>query len=133
MNRNEKNIKNVLIIDDDADFVAINREALEKAGFSVATAYNSQEGMEEIRKGRPDLILLDVMMTSPTEGFDFAYELKNSPDLSPIPVIMLTSMMDAPEFPGKFEYILGKDWPVAHFLTKPVKADLLVSEVKKLA
>lgn len=123
--------KLVLIIDDDADFVSINKEALEKAGYRVNEAYNTKEGMDSLLSEKPDLILLDVMMTTPTEGFDFAYELQKNNDVKGIPVIMLTSMMDTPEFPGKFEYILGKDWPVSRFLTKPIKADALVEEVKK--
>lgn len=124
--------KTVLLVDDDVDFVAMNKETLEKAGYAVNVAYNGKEGMEAIKKARPDLLVLDVMMTTPSEGFDFADQLQEIPEFKTIPVIMLTGMAATPHFPENFQRILGRTWTAAAYLEKPIKPDKLVAEVKKV-
>ena len=122
----------VLIVDDDPDQQTIARETLSSAGIRVECVFNSYEAREWLKKNKPQLILLDVMMTTPTEGFDFAYELRDIPDLAPVPIIMVSGMMQSPEYPRQFERILGRDWPAARFLEKPVSPGRLLEEVKKV-
>ena len=51
--------KNVLLIDDDVDFTAVNMEVLQKAGYNVSVAHNGEEGMKAIKASKPDLLVLD--------------------------------------------------------------------------
>ena len=64
--------KRVLLIDDDRDFVEINRLALKEAGYDVTAAFDGKEGLEKALEVNPDVIILDVMMTHETEGFFIA-------------------------------------------------------------
>jgi len=97
----------------------------------VRSAYNGKEGLGKIEEKTPDLILLDVMMATDTEGFDLAYKLKNNPQYQDIPIIMVTSFPQkmAEEGPERFQHILGEQWPVSHFLEKPIDPEVLLSAV----
>ncbi len=85
--------KRVLVVDDDPDFCDIVQSKLEKLNLSVEIAYNGVEGMEKVRKSPPDLIVLDVMMPE-KDGFQMCKELKADPELSEIPVVMLTAVAE---------------------------------------
>ncbi|HNV69575.1 MAG TPA: hypothetical protein PKO06_07765, partial [Candidatus Ozemobacteraceae bacterium] len=74
----------------------------------------------------------EPIVRATTEGLDFAYELRNLPDLAPVPIIIVSGMMQSPEYPRQFEKILGRDWPAARFLEKPVPPVQLLEEVKKV-
>lgn len=126
--------KTILIIDDDKDMVNTTRIILESRNYAVEAAYNGKDGYSMIEKHPPDLILLDVMMSTNTEGFDLAYKLKNSKQYRDIPIIMLTSFpreitLQGPE---KFQHILGEDWPVSEFFEKPVDPDELLAVIQDL-
>ena len=62
----------VLLVDDDVDFVEATKIVLESNGYEAATAYNGKEGIAKAKEAKPDAIILDVMMTHKTEGFDTA-------------------------------------------------------------
>lgn len=80
----------ILLVDDDEDFVAITRTVLESESYEVLVARDGDEGLKRARADAPDLILLDIIMPA-KDGFTVAEHLKKSPDLSAIPVLMLTS------------------------------------------
>lgn len=121
--------KNILVVDDDADFVEMNKLVLEKNGYEVSVAYNGEECLDKVRTQRPDLIILDVMMTRKDEGFDVSRNLRNSEQTKAIPILMLTSIND--EVPYKIEP--EDTWlPVDDFLEKPVKSEQLVDKVSKM-
>jgi CheY-like chemotaxis protein len=116
----------ILLVDDDDDFIQINKALLEKQGHSITFAYNPTEGMEKLKKEKPDLLILDVMMVEPDDGFAMAQRIKK--DKIKVPIIMLTSIA---KITG-LKY--GKDSemvPVDEFLEKPVSPDLLIKTVKK--
>ena len=122
--------KKLLLIDDDVDFVEMNRTVLEHGGYRVSAAYNGREGLEVARTELPDLIVLDVMMEDSTEGFDVSRELRSDPMLSHVPILMLTSV-NRRFRPLRF----GPDenWlPVDRFLDKPVRPQLLLAEIERL-
>ena len=75
----------ILIIDDDPDITEAMRIVLENHGYSVHSAKDSEEGMEQLRATRLDLIILDVMMNSLEEGFVLSRELKEDPKYKNIP------------------------------------------------
>ncbi|MBW2061434.1 MAG: response regulator [Deltaproteobacteria bacterium] len=122
----------ILIIEDDKDLVNSLRIILEDKKYNVRAGYNGKEGFGEIEKKTPDLILLDVMMATDTEGFDLAYKLRNNPKYKDIPIIMITSFVQkmAEIGPEKFQHILGESWPVSHILEKPIEPEKLLSVIK---
>lgn len=122
-------VKKVLLVDDDADFVEMNKIALEKGGYAVSTAYSGQEGVRQAKAERPGLIVLDVIMSNKSDGFDTARELRRAPETKDIPIILLTSVNET--VPFKFEP--DQTWlPVNVFLEKPVKPQVLLEHVKKM-
>ena len=88
--------------------------------------------MAKIREVKPDLAILDVMMTTWQDGFEMAREIKGDDDLKNIPILMLTGVGDKTGMDFKSE--AGDDeWlPVDVFLDKPVKSDVLLAEVERL-
>jgi CheY-like chemotaxis protein len=122
--------KKILIIDDDIDLVEAMRLTLESAGFEVIDAQDGKKGIEKIASGSPDLVILDVMMGTQDEGFHVAYQIKNNPDTSDIPLIMLTAVGQETGF--SFNKEKDEDFlPVNEFLEKPIDPDTLIELVKK--
>lgn len=124
----------ILIIDDDRDLVNTIRIILESKKYVVRAAYNGKEGYAKILEKIPDLILLDVMMTTDTEGFDLAYKLRNNPEYRDIPIVLVTGFTQkmAKEGPEKFQHILGESWPVSHMLEKPIDPEKLLASIEAL-
>ena len=85
----EKKAK-ILLIDDDIDFVEATKIVLESKPYEVIVACEGNEGLQKAREENPDLILLDVIMPV-KDGFTAAEQLKKDPQLSKIPVLMLTA------------------------------------------
>ncbi|MHC4857307.1 MAG: response regulator transcription factor [Planctomycetota bacterium] len=79
-------VKNILVIDDDNDYVESVVNLLEAKGYSVDSASNGADGVAKAKENKPDLILLDVMMTTRDEGFNVARELNDIEDLKGTPV-----------------------------------------------
>ncbi len=126
--------KNILVIDDDKDMVNAIRIILESNNYRVTTAFNGKEGFARIEECIPDFIILDVMMSTETEGFDLAYKLRNNKLYRDIPILMLTSFPQemAKQGPEKFQHIMGESWPVSEFMEKPVDPDQLLSIIKEI-
>lgn len=126
--------KDILVIDDDRDLVNSIRIVLESKDYNVRVAYNGKEGFGKIEEKTPDLIVLDVMMATDTEGFDLAFKLKNNPEYQGTPIVMITAFPKkmAEEGPDKFQHILGESWPVSHFLEKPIDPEELLSTVEDI-
>ncbi len=125
----------ILIIDDDPDIVMAVRLTLENKGYQVESAENSRVGLEKMKQSAPDLIILDVMMDTTTEGFQFAIKLRN-PDPSSdykkfkaIPILMLTAIHQTTplRFGPDEDYL-----PVELFVEKPVDPEYLVTKVQNL-
>ena len=123
--------KDILIIDDDRDLVNSIKIVLESKKYNARSAYNGKEGYAKIEEKIPDLIILDVMMATDTEGFDLAFKLKDSPKYQGIPIVMVTGFTKkmAEEGPDKFQHILGESWPVSRFLEKPIDPEELLSTI----
>jgi len=129
----------VLTVDDDRDLVETLRIVLESRGYEVAAAHDSETGLQKVRSERPDLILLDVMMPSATEGFHFVWKLRNLEGeyFRAVPVIMLTAIHQRTElrfYPdsGDGTYKAGEYLPVQDFVDKPVDPKNLVMRVEKV-
>lgn len=122
----------ILIIDDDPDITEAMAVVLENKGYEVQSALDGAEGMERLKQGRPDLIVLDVMMRTSQEGFDFSRALKQNPEYKDIPILMLTAVKQKTGLDFKAE-AGDESWlPVEEFLDKPVKPDVLLEKVESL-
>jgi DNA-binding response OmpR family regulator len=126
--------KDILIIDDDRDLVDTLRIVLESKDYEIRAAYDGKQGFSRIEEKRPDLIILDVMMATDTEGFDLAFKLQNNPEFQHIPILMLTSFPKAmaEKGPDRFQHILGEGWPVSILMEKPVDSDKLLTTIEDI-
>jgi CheY-like chemotaxis protein len=127
----------ILIIDDDPDIAELIKITLEANDYDVCHASSGDEGLKKIKELRPDLIILDVMMDSITEGFQVSYQLRDpDPDseyreFSRTPIIMLTGVQQ--QMGMKFSPEKDGDYlPVDAFLEKPVRVDSLLEHIRKL-
>ena len=118
----------ILVVDDDPDFIKITRMILQSQNYQVLTAANGEKGLEVMRKEKPDLVLLDIMMSYILDGLDARRQMAADKDLKDIPVIMSTSLTGErvrSELPSD-EYIPASEW-----IHKPIDPDKLLDYVKK--
>ena len=111
----------VLVIDDEDTVRDLMRRFLVREGFDVVTARDGEEGLAIARQLRPSLITLDVMMPR-RDGWSILQELKSDPELSAIPILMLTILDDK-----KKGYALG----AAEYMTKPIDRGRLRTLLEK--
>ncbi len=120
--------KKVLMIDDDPEFVEAISNLLDAKGYDVHTASNGKDGVAMAKAENPDIILLDVMMTTKHEGFDVARELHDDPNTKETSIIMMTGIRREMNLPFGFEP--DNTWlPVKTFLEKPVKPEVLLKAI----
>jgi CheY-like chemotaxis protein len=122
----------ILIVDDDPDFVAVMKVVLQGEQYSVSSASDRDEGMNQIQAEKPDLIIMDVMMSTWSDGFEMSRDLKKDPRYQDIPILMLTGVEERTGI--GFKSTAGdSEWlPVNGFLDKPVEREVLLDEVKSL-
>jgi CheY-like chemotaxis protein len=121
--------RKILIIDDDADFVEAISTLLDAKGYEVSSASDGEEGFKKAKASVPNLILLDVMMATKTQGFDIAVNLKKEAKTKDVPVVMITGIKRDMNLPFGFEP--DEDWlPVKAVLEKPVKPEVLLKAVE---
>jgi len=120
--------KKVLMIDDDPEFVDAISNLLDAKGYDVHTASNGRDGVAKAKAENPDIILLDVMMTTKNEGFNVARELHEDNNLKETPIIIMTGIRREMNLPFGFEP--DETWlPVKTVLEKPVKPEVLLSAI----
>jgi CheY-like chemotaxis protein len=125
----------ILMIDDDPDVVMATRIPLEANGHQVYAASSGQEGLDKLQEINPDLIILDVMMDTATEGFQLSLKLRDrSPNAEyaayrDVPILMLTSVHTTTElrFTPDEDYL-----PVDAFLDKTADPEQVVAKVQEL-
>lgn len=126
-----ENVK-IMIVDDDADFVAIVRTILEAKQYTVISASDPTEGMEKIETEEPDLLLLDVMMSTWSDGFEMARELKKNPKHKDIPILMISGVEEKTGIGFKSSAGDPEWMPVDGFLDKPVDPQVLLAKVEEI-
>ena len=122
----------ILLVDDDPDILDSLKIILQNNGYAIRTAANGHEALASLKTKLPDLMILDIMMTTDTEGFDLAYELKNKPPYKNLPIILLTSFLEKvrKDGPDQFQHILGEAWPAKWFFEKPVDTKKLLAKIE---
>ncbi|MBD3237333.1 MAG: response regulator [Candidatus Eisenbacteria bacterium] len=117
----------VMIVDDDRDLIDTTKAILEASGYEVAVAYDGPECLEKVAGVSPDLIIMDLMMGSYTEGLDTIKKLQEDPTVGKTPMILMTSVDMRSPIGGGMEETL----PVEHYLVKPVDPAELIKTVQK--
>ncbi len=126
-----ENVK-IAVVDDDPDIRESLQSILEGRQYAVVTAANRTEGMDTIKTEKPDLVILDVMMSSWMDGLDMSKELKKDPQFKDMPILMLTGVKDKTGFDFKPKDG-GPDWCSADaYLEKPIAPEALLAEIEKL-
>lgn len=118
----------ILVVDDDPDFVAATTMALQANGYEVVTATNGDKALAVMRERKPDLVLLDIMMSTILDGLDVSEEMQEDPELKNIPVIMVSSISDtehAAVFPTE-GYVHMDAW-----ITKPYQPEDLLKKIQR--
>ncbi len=126
--------KKVLIVDDDPDVRLFNATVVEESGHTPIEASNGEEGLKLVKKNRPDLVILDVLMPKQS-GIRLYRELKTNKSLIGIPVIMLSGIAKRTFLRSQKALTEFGDKPVPepeNYLEKPVEPDELAREIKKL-
>jgi DNA-binding response OmpR family regulator len=115
-------VKTVLIIEDEADLRQFMSWVLKAEGYETLEAADGEEGLKKARQNRVDLILLDIRLPY-LFGWDVLRELKNTPELAKIPVVVCTASAD-PIIKSQAIEMGATD-----YLVKPIKVDILKKSI----
>ncbi|MBT8386392.1 MAG: response regulator [Ignavibacteria bacterium] len=115
----------IAIIDDDPDILDASSLVLRAKGYEVITADNPNDGFNIVMERKPVLVILDVMMDEPDDGFFLAQKLRRKKFNEPIIMYTSVSKSIGMEF-GASEIV-----PVDDFIEKPIAPDVLVDKVEK--
>ena len=116
----------IAIIDDDLDIIEASELVLKSKGYETVTANNPDDGYRLIKEKSPDLIILDVMMDEPDDGFFLAQKLRKENIKTPI--LMYTSVSKT----TGYDFAAGDMVPVDEFVEKPISPEELIQKVNKL-
>lgn len=115
----------ILLVDDEPDILEFLGYSLKKEGFRVYTALNGREAIDQARKIRPHLIILDVMMPE-MDGIETCREMRTNPELGPSIIAFLTARNE------DYSQLAGFDAGGDDYIAKPIKPSLLIGRVKAL-
>lgn len=117
--------KKVLVIEDDPVTTKIISHFLEKEKYSVSIATNGENGLEQIKKEKPDLILLDLMLPI-VNGHQILAVLKKENGMPDIPVIVLSALSQEPDV------LNGYEEGATDYITKPFSPQVLMAKIKSI-
>jgi len=120
----------ILIVDDDLVFVKATKALLESKNYQVSAAYDGDEGLQKVRDENPDLIILDIIMPT-KDGFTVCEQLKGDPQLSKIPVIILTSFAEK-KGETTIPVAQGLTLEAEDYIDKPVSPNELLRRIERL-
>ncbi len=121
--------KEILVIDDDPDFLDYVQIILSANNYKILTALNAKEGLAMVRTERPDLVIVDVMMSYTLDGWTVSREMRSDPELADVPVMMVSAVVsdqDEELFPP------DRDMLIDDFVRKPLDPSELLRCVREL-
>ena len=122
----------IIVVDDDPGIRDSLQMILSSHQYTVITAANRTEGMSKIKTEKPDLLILDIMMSSWLDGLDMSKTLKEDLQFKDMPILMLTGVKERTIFDFR-PRAGGPDWcSVDAYLDKPVEPDVLLAEIGRL-
>ena len=113
----------VLVVDDDREIVRLLQAYLERDGYQVAAAHDGEQALHFLRREKPDLVILDLMLPQ-RDGWDVTRILRSDPSLRHTPVIMLTARTEEPD------RIVGLELGADDYVTKPFSPREVVARVR---
>lgn len=113
----------ILVVDDDKEIVRVVQAYLEKAGFNVLTAHNGEVALHIIRRERPDLIVLDLMLPD-RDGWDITRIVREDATLASTPIVMLTARVE------DTDKIVGLEIGADDYISKPFNPREVVARVR---
>ena len=129
-------LKEVLIVDDDTDFVETIEIVLNSNGYETRIAYSGEEALKKVMEKAPDIMLLDIMMKTKGDGIWVSEKIRADKSIKDFPIIMITAVnQDADMLKYHFEKDVGKESkyiPVNTFMEKPIEIEDLLAEINKL-
>ncbi len=125
MDNNGSKTPKILIVDDNIPNLELLQAYLEDVDCIISQALDGMTALEMIKKDKPDLLILDVMMPK-ISGFEICKKLKNAPETADMPIIMVTALSEL----GDIERAI--DCGTDDFLSKPVNKFELLTRVKTM-
>lgn len=123
----------VLLVDDDPDFLIINRVYLEAAGYRVREAPSAAAGLEQALVERPDLAIVDLMMEEMDAGVWLAQQMSLRPELAGTPVVILTGVREETGFDFTLRTDEERAWlKVCEWVEKPLPRERLLALVERI-
>ncbi len=113
----------ILVADDDKEVVRLMRAYLEQAGYEVLVAYDGETAVHTLRREKPDLALLDLMMPG-KDGWEITRLMRSDANLAHIPIIMLTARVE------DTDKIVGLEMGADDYVTKPYNPREVVARVR---
>ncbi|MCX7014958.1 MAG: response regulator [Candidatus Sumerlaeota bacterium] len=127
--------KKVLILDDEQSVVTYLETLLQDNGYETVSARNGEEGLEKLRREKPDLVTLDISMPEKS-GVRFYRDMKEDPQYAGVPVLVVTAVTGYAGNPDEFRKFLSTRKqvpPPDGFLSKPIDQKEFLAAVAKLA
>jgi two-component system alkaline phosphatase synthesis response regulator PhoP len=115
----------ILVVDDDKEIVRLVAAYLDKSGFRVLKAYDGETALHSIRRDRPDLVVLDLMLPN-RDGWDITRIVRADPTLAGTPIIMLTARVE------DTDKIVGLELGADDYVTKPFNPREVVARVRSV-
>lgn len=116
-------MRRILVVDDDREVVRLIRAYLEQAGYEVLAAHDGDTAMHMLRRERPDLLLLDLMLPG-KDGLEITRLVRSDAALAHVPIIMLTARID------DTDKIIGLELGADDYVTKPYNPREVVARVR---
>lgn len=113
----------ILVVDDDKEVVRLMRAYLEQAGYEVLVAYEGDTAVHILRRDKPDLALLDLMLPG-KDGWEITRLMRSDTNLAQIPIIMLTARVE------DTDKIVGLELGADDYVTKPYNPREVVARVR---
>lgn len=117
----------ILLVDDDESFTMAMQVVLEANGYSVAVAHSREDGLVAVEREKPDLMVLDVMMGLPDDGFTMSQELRKKGMAMPILMLSSIGRITGMTFDKDPDMV-----PVDAFEEKPISPERLLDKVREL-
>jgi len=126
-----QDVKRILVVDDDIDYLMQQEMQLKEAGYQVETAESVADAMDKLAAGMPDLAILDLMLEDSDGGFSLAYRIKKNSPQTPVIIISGVAHETGLEFDARTTE--ERSWIKADLmLAKPVRFEQLKAEIERL-
>jgi len=119
-------MKKTLIADDKSEVVELVKATLEGGDYQTISASDGREALEKIKREKPDLVLLDIIMPR-MDGFEVLSEVKKDPRTKEIPIIMLTAKGQ------KLDKDKGRRLDAEDYIVKPFSPSHLLHKIKEVS